>query len=88
MTEEIKGCPWCDQKPTHDVQRYHNCGEPYFNIRLVCKSCGVTMSSIASEQEVNEGSKIAGANRISMWDGVAHAVIKNRLLQKWNHRHE
>lgn len=89
---EIKGCPWCGGKPLHEVIKHHNCGEPYYQVKLYCRPCAVSMSSVASDAECDEASDVnrqryaEGKPLVPHADGVARIVIKNRLLPRWNAR--
>jgi hypothetical protein len=89
---EIKGCPWCGGQPQHEVFKVHNCGEPYFTVRLGCKPCGVSMSATSRDSECDAASSLnqkryaKGEPLVVFADAVAHIVVKDRLLPRWNTR--
>ena len=72
----------------------HNCGEPYFVVRLVCKACGVSMSAASRDTECDAASALnqkryaKGEPLVPFADAVAHIVVKDRLLPRWNTRAE
>ena len=54
---------------------------------LKCKGCGVRMSTLASDDEVQRASNLPYVKGMTFWDRVAQVVIKERLLTRWNTRH-
>lgn len=69
-----------------------NCGEPYFVVRLGCKACGVSMSAASRDTECDAASALnqkryaKGEPLVPFADAVAHIVVKDRLLPRWNTR--
>lgn len=94
MRTEIKGCPWCGGQPHHEITKVHNRGEPYFVVRLGCKACGVSMSATSRDTECDVASALnqkryaKGEPLVPFADVVAHIVVKDRLLPRWNTRAE
>ena len=92
MSGTAKGCPWCGSTPTPDVLKHHNAGEPYFQVKLCCKQCGISMSAIASDAECDEASRLnseridRGRRPLDFWTMVAHVVVVRRLIPRWNSR--
>ena len=92
MTSDFKNCPFCGSLPRPDIVKHHNAGEPYWTVVLQCTGCGVRMSTVANDQDCEEATRISasryekGESLIHRADLVAHVVIKNCLLHRWNTR--
>ncbi len=86
-TAKILGCPWCGESPAHDVIKHRNCGEPYFVVKLYCRTCGAGRAVVASDDEHQLATRMWPEHKkMTHAELLAHVVIRDRLLALWNTR--
>ena len=84
---EVRGCPWCGAKPHNETHKVHNCGEPYFTVRIYCPNCRAGLSVVARDAEHAEATRMWPQHKHkSHAELVTHVVIRDRLLPMWNSR--